>query len=114
LRVYVDVDGTLTNKQTGRSFFKKEIGLREDVILKVKEMFDQGHEIIIWTGNTGYAERVAAYLFLHYGIKAKAALGKPELIIDNEKEKFANKLRKRILLPEEFIKEKEEESSESY
>jgi hydroxymethylpyrimidine pyrophosphatase-like HAD family hydrolase len=104
MRIYVDVDGTLTNKQTGRSFFKKEIGLREDVIQKVKTFYEQGHEIIIWTGNTEYAKRVALYLLNNYGIKAIAAIGKPEMIIDNEVRKFARRLKKRIMLPEDFVK----------
>ena len=103
MRIYVDIDGTLTNKQTGRSFFKPEIGLREDVIAKVKQQYDKGDEIILWTGNTEYAEKVAAFLLVTYHIKVTAAIGKPHMIIDNEKKKFGRKLKRRVILPEEFI-----------
>jgi hydroxymethylpyrimidine pyrophosphatase-like HAD family hydrolase len=103
MRIYVDIDGTITNKQTGRSFFKNEIGLREDVIAKVKKYHDEGHEIILWTGNTKYAQQVAAVLLSNYNIKVIAAVGKPDMIIDNEKIRFRRKLKKRVILPEEFL-----------
>lgn len=103
MRIYVDIDGTLTNKQVGRSFFKSEIGLRDDVIAKVKKYHDEGHEIILWTGNTGYAEKVAAFLLVSYDIKVVAAIGKPHMIVDNEKKRFGKKLKKRVITPEEFV-----------
>ncbi len=103
MRIFVDIDGTLTNRQVGRSFFKKEIGLREDVIAKVKQYYLGGHEIILWTGNTGYARRVAEYLLEKHQIVAIAAVGKPDMIIDNEVRKFVRRFKRRIMTPEAFL-----------
>lgn len=102
MRIYVDVDGTLTKKQTGRSFFKKHVGLREEVIAKVKEYSDAGHEIIIWTGNTGYAERVATAL-RERGIIVSGAVGKPHMMIDNEVGRWTKRLRRRMVDVEDFL-----------
>jgi hypothetical protein len=46
---------------------------------------------------------VAAVLLSNYNIKVIAAVGKPDMIIDNEKIRFRRKLKKRVILPEEFL-----------
>ena len=97
MRIFVDVDGTLTTKQCGRSAFK--VPPRKDVVDKCKKLIKEGHEIIIWTGNTQYAKNVAKL----YGINAIACIGKPHLIIDNQKRTWGRKLKQRTILPEEFI-----------
>jgi len=76
---------------------------REDVIAKIKMLYDQGHEIILWTGNTDYAKRVALDLEKKYGIKVVAAVGKPEVIVDNEQRRWSRRLRDRVILPKEFL-----------
>ena len=58
MRIFVDVDGTLTKEQRSNSIIKSEH--RQDVILKVKQLQAQGHEIIIWSGSTQYAKKVAS------------------------------------------------------
>ena len=98
LRIFVDVDGTLTSKQCGNSAFR--VSPRQDVIDKCKKLIKDGHEIIIWTGNTNYAKKAAKL----YGINAIACVGKPHLIIDNEKRTWARRLKQRVILPEDFIK----------
>lgn len=103
--IYVDIDGTLTSKQCGRSFFRgaEGITLREDVIAQVKAFYDAGHEIMLWTGSTSYAQRVAAYLLLNYGIKVIGAARKPDLLIDNEGPKLLRRMKERMRTPEEFV-----------
>jgi hydroxymethylpyrimidine pyrophosphatase-like HAD family hydrolase len=108
MRFFVDVDGTLTYKQCSRSIDK--VPLRSDVINLVKKLITEGHEVIIWTGNTGYAKRVAKTL----GIDAIACVGKPDVIVDNEQHRFGKKLRRRVITPEQFIEKysKKEETNE--
>ena len=96
MRIFVDVDGTLTKEQRANSITKSEH--RQDIIQKVKQLHSQGHEIIIWSGSTSYAKKVAKIL----GIDC-IAVGKPELIIDNEKRKWGRRLKNRVVLPEEFL-----------
>jgi hydroxymethylpyrimidine pyrophosphatase-like HAD family hydrolase len=97
MRIFVDVDGTLTSEQRGNSIFK--CPLRNDVVEKVRLLARQGHEIIIWSGSTTYAKQVAAIL----GIPTVACVGKPEMIIDNEKERWSRRLHRRVITPEEFL-----------
>jgi hydroxymethylpyrimidine pyrophosphatase-like HAD family hydrolase len=102
LRIFVDVDGTLTDTQAGKSFFRPQFLKRNDVIAKVKEFSDQGHEIFIWTGSTRYANKVKAELE-KLGIKIVAAFGKPNIMVDNEQRKLQRRLKKRVITPEQFI-----------
>ena len=97
MRVFVDIDGTLTTEQKARSVFKSEH--RQDVIDKVKKLIDEGHEIVLWTGNTRYAKLAAEEL----GINAIACVGKPDLIIDNEVERWGRRLKRRVISPEDFL-----------
>jgi len=101
VRIFVDIDGTLTDKQRRRSWWKDN--RRADVIAKVREAYDAGHEIILWTGNTGYAAKVAVELEAEYGIKVGGAVGKPNLCIDNEQGRLQRRLRRSVITPEEFL-----------
>lgn len=94
---YIDVDGTLTSEQRGRSAFKSPP--RQDIIDKVKQLIKQGHQVVIWTGNTNYARRVCEL----YGIAAVAAVRKPDVIVDNELRRWSRRLKNRVILPEEFL-----------
>ena len=95
--IYMDIDGTLTTRQRGNSFFKYP--LRTDVIEKVKQLQAQGHEIVLWTGSTRYAQRVMDAS----GIHAVAAVEKPSLIVDNQVRRWRHRLADRIITPEEFL-----------
>ena len=101
MRIFVDIDGTLTDKQRAKSWFRH--GLREDVIAKVKQHYDAGHEIILWTGNTKYARQVAEELKDRFGIEATAAIGKPEMIVDNQNRTWGRRLKNRTITPEAFL-----------
>lgn len=96
MRIFVDVDGTLTQKQCARSAFK--VPPRQDVLDKVRKLIAEGHEVILWTGNTEYAERVAK----HYGLDV-TAIGKPQLIVDNQVKRWGNRLKDRTVTPEAFL-----------
>ena len=95
--IYVDVDGTITSEQRGRSFYK--VPLRQDVIDKVKKLENEGHEIVIWTGNTKYAQDVAKKI----GLKTTICARKPDLIIDNQVRRFSRKLKRKVISPEDFL-----------
>jgi len=97
MRIFVDVDGTLTDEQRAKSVFKS--GRREDVIAKVKKLISEGHEIVLWTGNTKYAKQAAEEL----GIDAAVCVGKPDLLVDNQAGTWSRRLRKRMRTPEEFL-----------
>jgi hydroxymethylpyrimidine pyrophosphatase-like HAD family hydrolase len=97
VRIFVDVDGTLTTQQRGNSIAKSPV--RKDVVKKVKRLAAEGHEIIIWSGDTAYAKRVAELLQIPH----VAAVGKPDLIIDNEDVKWGGRLRRRMMTPEAFL-----------
>jgi hydroxymethylpyrimidine pyrophosphatase-like HAD family hydrolase len=97
MRIFVDVDGTLTKEQRANSIDKSEHWT--EMIDKVKKLQSEGHEIIIWSGSTKYAEKVGKIL----NIKTTACVGKPELIIDNQKNRWGKRLKNRTILPEEFL-----------
>lgn len=93
MRIFVDVDGTLTQKQCVKSAFRYPP--RQDVIDKVKKLASEGHEIVIFTGNAVYAKQVAEL----YGIPAKEFVAKPKLFVDNQQ----RRLQRRVVLPEQFL-----------
>lgn len=102
MRIYVDVDGTLTGRQCPNSYFK-DVAKREDVMYKVKEFSDNGHEVFIWSGGTKYAAKVADDLRSH-GIKVAGAMGKPHMMVDNETARWSRRLRRRVVSPEAFLR----------
>lgn len=97
MRIFVDVDGTLTKEQRANSIEKSEHWV--EVIQKIKQLKSQGHEIIIWSGSTPYAEKVKKILDIEC-----IAVGKPQLIIDNQKRTWGRRLKKRVILPEKILK----------
>ena len=96
MRIFVDVDGTLTKEQRSNSITKSKHW--DEVIQKVKILKEQGHEIIIWSGSTSYAQKVSKILSIDC-----IAVGKPDLIIDNQKRTWGRRLKNRTILPEEFL-----------
>lgn len=96
MRIFVDVDGTLTQKQCAKSAFK--VPPRQDVLDKVRKLIAEGHEVILWTGNTAYAKRVAAL----YGLDV-VAIGKPQMIVDNQVGRWGKRLKNRVISPEKFL-----------
>jgi hydroxymethylpyrimidine pyrophosphatase-like HAD family hydrolase len=97
MRIFVDVDGTLTKEQRANSLDKSDWW--PEMIEKVNSLADEGHEIILWTGNTKYARRVAREM----GINASACVGKPEMLVDNEARRWSRRIRRRFVTPEEFL-----------
>ena len=94
--IYVDVDGTLTERQRGGSAWKDPI--RQDVLEKVKKAITDGHEVVVWSGRTKYARDVCKA----FGISAVAAARKPDLIVDNQVRRTKRRL-KNVVSPEEFV-----------
>lgn len=81
MRIFVDVDGTLTKEQRPNSIEKSDHW--DEVIQKIKYLQNLGHEIIIWSGSTQYAKKVSKILNIEC-----ISIGKPDLIIDNQKRSF--------------------------
>ena len=100
MRIYVDIDGTVTQRQRGRSWFRD--GHRLDVIGKLQEL-QHDNELILWSGSTSYAQEVAKELESLYGVHTIAAVGKPNLLIDNERDRWSKRIAKRMITPEEFL-----------
>lgn len=73
--IYCDVDGTLTEAPESR--WGKP---RLDVIGRIKDAIGEGDVVVLWSGaGAEYAEAFAE----RYGIKARACLSKPDLLIDD-------------------------------
>ena len=96
MRIFVDIDGTLTQKQCAKSAFRYPP--RDDVLNKVRRLILAGHEVILWSGNTEYAESVAKLYDLDV-----VAIGKPQLIVDNEQNRWSRRLAHRTITPEDFL-----------
>lgn len=74
MRIYVDVDGTMTERQHPRWSPP-----RLDVIARVKAWIAAGHDVVVWSGTTRYARAFCR----RYGIVPELAIGKPGLVVDN-------------------------------
>lgn len=73
--LYIDVDGTLTDKPDGPWGEP-----REDIIETVRSAIAAGHQVIIWSAQgEDYARAFAAMHHLH----AYAYLSKPDLCVDD-------------------------------
>ncbi|MEK6832798.1 MAG: hypothetical protein AABY32_02030 [Nanoarchaeota archaeon] len=98
MRIYVDIDGTLTNIVEGKPVNAPP---RQDVIDKVKALIELGHVVVLWSGKGArHAKKVAKL----YNIKAVACLRKPHLIIiDDEVEQMKRRLPKAVISPEDFL-----------
>lgn len=92
MTIIFDIDGTLSEHQ------KKWDDPVPEMIEKVKKLIADGHIVIIWTSTTRYAR---AFCEKH-GLKPTLACAKPDMIVDNETEKWGNKLKGRTIHPDEF------------
>lgn len=98
MTIYVDVDGTISRRQSRRSLYRGE--LRQDVVAAVLAAHRAGHSIVIWTRDMQHA-RTAAYKL---GIESVVTcLAKPDLIVDNQPARWRRLLGRRVITPEEFI-----------
>ena len=71
---YIDIDGTLTDdgKAGGRPKWSR--------INRVRQMIAEGKDVVIWSGSgTKYAEEFCR----HHQIFPLAALGKPDIAVDD-------------------------------
>ncbi len=74
LPLYVDIDGTLTDKpnQGGKVYPER--------ISKIKEILKSGREVVLWTGGgTRYAKQFAK----EHGLDGVICIGKPVCCIDD-------------------------------
>lgn len=70
------------------------------MIDKVKKLVSEGHDIVLWTGGGAeYARKAAIAL----GINNVTTCAKPDLMVDNEVEKWSRRLSRRLITPEEFL-----------
>ncbi len=74
LPLYVDIDGTLTDKpnQGGKVYPER--------VDKIKEVLKSGREVVLWTGGgTAYAKRFAE----EQGLIGVICIGKPACCVDD-------------------------------
>lgn len=92
---YFDIDGTLTQDQRIRSDADAEM------VAAVRALEAQGHEVVLWTGGgTKYGKEMA----LRLGLSHLPVFGKPEVIVDNERDKWGKRFDTRTITPQEFLK----------
>ena len=96
MRIFCDIDGTLTKARRG-----KWGDPNCETICKIKKLIEDGHEGVIWTGGgTRYAKKFCQ----HHGIKASVMVGKPDLLVDDRKTIRPKSLIDRTVTPEEFLR----------
>ena len=94
MRIYCDIDGTLTTAPRAR-WGPPNL----DTIKKLKDLIKDGHQVILWSGGgSRYAKKFAK----HYEIKAEVANGKPHIIIDDNPD-IKPKKRMPVISPTEFL-----------
>jgi hydroxymethylpyrimidine pyrophosphatase-like HAD family hydrolase len=98
MTIIFDVDGTLTKRQ------KLWAEPDEEMIAHCKRLIAEGHNVIIWTSTRRYAKAFCE----KYDIKPLLAVGKPDLIVDNQDRKWGNRLKDRTITPEEFKRRENE------
>jgi len=98
MTIYVDVDGTLTTSARSGGVFKSA-SLREDVIEKVKEWIAAGHDVVLWSDDRRYADKVARRL----GLAVGAAVKKPDLIVDDKTFRIKQLTRRCLVTPDQFL-----------
>ena len=94
--IYVDIDGTMTVKQCANR--KLQVPTRPDIIARVFQAAEEGHQIIVWSKSGQYAQRFVD----HYGIPAVSCVGKPGLIVDNQLRRIGKQMAN-IISPEDFL-----------
>ena len=95
----IDIDGTLTEQQRRGWWRRRPHALRDDVLAKVRALVAAGHEVVVWSSSTAYAQSFVD----HAGLEGVIALGKPGVIVDNQRHRWANRLRGRVITPEQFL-----------
>jgi len=93
MRIFVDIDGTLTKHQ------RRNADAWPEMVERVQAWQDAGHEVVLWSGNTRYARRMAKRL----GLSPNVAVGKPDIIVDNQRAKWGGRLLCRTITPEQFL-----------
>ena len=68
-------------------------------IQRVRDLAAAGHQIVIWSGGTAYAQRWCDVNDIH----PLAALSKPDRLVDNQPRKWASLLGRRMLTPEQWM-----------
>lgn len=107
MTIFVDVDGTLTQHQRKNALDQP----RPDVIDAVRKLKAQGHTIVIWTSTRRHAlNAIAAYQLDGRSTsttKSEAGellyVAKPDMIVDNQVEKWGTRLKRRVISPERFV-----------
>ena len=92
-----DIDGTLTKRQ------KIWDEPNPDIMDRCKKLIEDGHNVIVWSRTRRYAE---AFCKKH-GLRPLFAVGKPQVIVDNEKKKWGGRFKNRTITPEEFAQNME-------
>jgi len=93
MTIIFDIDGTLTKRQ------KIWDEIDPAMVEACKDCIAKGHTVIVWSSTRRYAKAFCS----KYGIKPLLAVGKPQMIVDNQKEKWGNRLKNRTVLPKEFM-----------
>lgn len=76
LPIYIDIDGTLTDKPSGGG---EAIKSQVDIVAR---LIESGNSIVLWSaGGSDYAKGFAE----ENGLEVDAAIGKPEYCIDDMK-----------------------------
>jgi hydroxymethylpyrimidine pyrophosphatase-like HAD family hydrolase len=82
--IYCDIDGTLTIPPEGYKYDGSAMGKWREPnlknIAKIKELIEQGHEVVIWTGG---GRKYAKQFCRKYDIRPLAILAKPKILIDD-------------------------------
>lgn len=97
MTVFFDIDGTLTRHQ------KIWDEPRNDMMDECRRLIAEGHNVVVWSRTRRYAK---AFCRKH-GLKPLLAIGKPDMIVDNQKRKWGGKFQSRTITPEEFLKKME-------
>jgi hydroxymethylpyrimidine pyrophosphatase-like HAD family hydrolase len=98
MTIIFDIDGTLTKRQ------KVWDEINPDMVNACKDLISKGHNVIVWSRTRRYAKAFCD----KYNIKPLLAVGKPQVIVDNQKKKWGGRLNNRTVLPEDFLKDYKE------
>jgi hypothetical protein len=101
---YIDIDGTLTEKQKR---WAKVIPARVE---RVKQMIRGGTDVVIWSGTERYAREWCEKFGLTGDCAPKHILGKPNIMVDNQSRIRPDKAgggrilgRRKIITPEQWM-----------
>lgn len=95
LPIFVDIDGTLTNRPTRKWGAVDELRLAQ-----LRDAIAAGHEIALWSGGGSEYARVFA---ARYGLAPAFCLGKPALLVDDNPQIRPRGLESRVQPPAKFF-----------